>query len=123
MNVSEAVATYGDAWNETDEQKRRELLEKSWADDGIYQDPMGRAEGRDALVTHIGGFQQMMAGNTIEATSDVDTYGDVFRFSWLMRDAQGDIALEGMDFGTIAPDGRVQSITGFFGPFPELGTV
>jgi hypothetical protein len=122
MDVNEAVATYGDAWNETDAQKRRELLEKAWADDAIYQDPMGRAEGRDALVAHIGGFQEMMAGNTIESTSDVDTYGAVFRFSWLMRDAQGNIAMEGMDFGTVAADGRLASITGFFGPFPELGS-
>ena len=122
MDVNEAVSTYGDAWNEPDEQKRRELLEKSWADDAIYQDPMGRAEGREALVAHIAGFQQMMAGNTIESTSAVDTYGNVFRFSWLMRDAQGAVAMEGIDFGTLAPDGRLQSITGFFGPFPELGT-
>jgi hypothetical protein len=119
MDINEAVATYGAAWNETDEGKRRKLLEQSWADDAIYQDPMGRAEGREALVAHIAGFQQMMAGNTIEATSGVDTYGGVFRFSWVMRDASGNVALEGMDFGEIASDGRVQSISGFFGPFPE----
>jgi hypothetical protein len=119
IDINEAVATYGAAWSETDEAQRRKLLEQAWADDAIYQDPMGRAEGREALVAHIGGFQQMMAGNTIDATSGVDTYGSVFRFSWVMRDATGNVALEGMDFGEIAPDGRVQSITGFFGPFPE----
>lgn len=120
MDINEAVATYGAAWNETDEAKRRKLLEESWADDAIYQDPMGRAEGREALVAHIGGFQQMMAGNTIDATSGIDTYAGVFRFSWVMRDESGNVALEGMDFGEIAPDGRVQSITGFFGPFPAV---
>jgi len=119
MDTNEAVATYGAAWNETDEQKRRALLEQSWADDAIYQDPMGRAEGREALVAHIGGFQQMMAGNTIDATSGVYTYGNVFRFSWVMRDAQGNVAMEGMDFGELADDGLLASITGFFGPFPE----
>jgi len=119
MTVNEIVAAYGASWNERDEQKRRKLLDASWSDDGIYQDPMGRAEGRDALVAHIGGFHEMMPGNTIEATSGVDTYGEVIRFAWVMRDADGKVALEGMDFGELASDGRLKSITGFFGPFPE----
>jgi hypothetical protein len=119
MDLAEIVAAYGAAWNETDEEKRRKLLEQSWADDGIYQDPTGRAEGRDALVAHIGGFQQMMPGNVIDNTSGVDTYGEIFRFSWAMRGPDGMVALEGMDFGEVAPDGRLKSISGFFGPFPE----
>ena len=119
MDLAEIVAAYGASWNETDEEKRRKLLEQSWADDAVYQDPMGRAEGREALVAHIGGFHQMMPGNTIDATSGVDVYGDVFRFAWVMRNEQGEVALEGMDFGEVAPDGRLKSITGFFGPFPD----
>ena len=119
MDLSEIVAAYGASWNESDEEKRRKLLEQSWADDAIYQDPMGRAEGREALVAHIGGFHEMMPGNTIENTSGVDAHGDVFRFSWAMRGPDGNVALEGMDFGEVAPDGRLKSITGFFGPFPE----
>ena len=121
MNVNEIVDAYGASWNEPDEGKRRALLEKSWADDAIYQDPTGRAEGRDALVAHIGGFHQMFAGSTIENTSGVDTHGSVLRFAWRMLDADGNVAIEGMDFGELAPDGRLASITGFFGPFPERG--
>ena len=119
MDLNEIVAAYGASWNEPDEAKRRKLLEQSWADDAIYQDPMGRAEGRDALVAHIGGFHEMMPGNTIANTSGVDTHGNVFRFAWEMRDADGNVALEGMDFGEVAADGRLKSITGFFGPFPD----
>jgi hypothetical protein len=119
VDLSEIVAAYGASWNESDEETRRKLLEQSWADDAVYQDPMGRAEGREALVAHIGGFHEMMAGNTIENTSGVDAHGDVFRFSWVMRGPDGNVALEGMDFGEVAPDGRLKSITGFFGPFPE----
>jgi hypothetical protein len=117
MDPAEAVATYGAAWNETDEGKRRELLTKSWSDDGVYMDPTGRADGRDALVAHIGGFQGMMAGHTISNTSAVDVHGNVFRFSWIMRNGDEDV-LEGMDFGELADDGRISRIVGFFGPFP-----
>ena len=119
MELNEVVAAYGASWNETDESKRRKLLEQSWADDAVYQDPLGRAEGREALVAHIGGFHQMMAGHTITNTSGVDAHGNVFRFAWEMRDDKGAIAMEGMDFGEVAPDGRLESITGFFGPFPD----
>jgi hypothetical protein len=121
MDVNEVVATYGSAWNEPDASKRRSLLDTSWAEEGVYQDPLGRAEGRAALVAHIGEFQQNMPGLTIEASSGVDTYGRVFRFSWVVKDANGNVALEGMDFGEIAADGRVASITGFFGSFPATG--
>jgi hypothetical protein len=119
MDTNEIVAAYGASWNEPDEDKRRALLEKSWADDAVYQDPTGRAEGRDALVAHISGFHQMFPGSSIVNTSGVDTYGNVIRFAWAMRDDEGAVAIEGMDFGELAPDGRLQSITGFFGPFPD----
>jgi hypothetical protein len=69
MDASEIVAAYGAAWNEPDESKRTALLEASWADDGIYQDPMGTADGRAALIVHIGGFHAMYPGRTIDFAS------------------------------------------------------
>jgi hypothetical protein len=118
MTTDEMVASYGAAWNEPDEAKRRALLMQSWSDEGHYMDPTGSAAGRDALIQHIGGFQATMPGHTIEMTSGVDVYGNVFRFAWEMRNDQG-VALEGMDFGEIADDGRISRIMGFFGPFPS----
>ena len=119
MDTEEIVATYGASWNETDDAKRTALLERSWADDGVYNDPTATVDGRAALVAHIGGFQAMMPGHTIDQASAVDTHGAVFRFAWVMR--KGDeIALEGVDFGELAPDGRIRRIVGFFGPFPPL---
>jgi hypothetical protein len=43
----------------------------------------------------------------------------VFRFAWVMRNGD-DVALEGIDFGELDPDGRIKRIVGFFGPFPPL---
>jgi hypothetical protein len=119
MDIDETVATYGAAWNEPDAGKRAALLAQAWADDGTYTDPTAHAEGRDALVAHIGGFHEMMPGHTISSTSAVDAHGDVFRFAWEMRNGDG-VSLEGMDFGEVAPDGRIRRIVGFFGPFPPL---
>ena len=119
MDTNEIVTAYCAAWNETDEAKRTALLERSWADDGVYGDPTATVEGRAALIAHIGGFQSMMPGHTIDIESGVDTYGTVFRFAWVMRNG-GDVALEGIDFGELAADGRIRRIVGFFGPFPPL---
>jgi SnoaL-like domain len=117
MDINEAVAAYGAAWNETDDAVRAALLAKSFADTGTYMDPTGSADGRDALVGHIGGFQAMMPGHTIDNTSAVDVHGNVFRFAWAMKNGS-EVALVGMDFGEIADDGRISRIVGFFGPFP-----
>jgi hypothetical protein len=118
MEPAQAITTYGAAWNEPDAARRAELLEEAWATDGAYLDPTGHAEGRDALVAHIGGFQEMMPGHTIDMTSGVDEHDGVFRFAWVMRNADGDV-LEGMDYGELADDGRISRIVGFFGPIPD----
>src|SRR5262245_35755912 len=80
-SVDDAVATYGAAWNETDEDKRRELLTEAFAETGTYLDPTGAADSREALVAHIGGFHQMFPGHTIDMASAVDVHGKVFRFA------------------------------------------
>jgi hypothetical protein len=120
MDTSETVAAYCAAWNEPDEGRRTALLEASFSEEGRYQDPMGIAEGRAALVAHIGGFHAGFPGRVIDQASGVDALdGAGLRWAWVMR--HGDqIELEGMDFAELAPDGRIQRIAGFFGPFPPL---
>jgi hypothetical protein len=115
MIVDAIVAAYGQAWNEPDEGSRRALLEQSWTDDGVYCDPTARITGRDALVTHIARVAERMPNTRIELRSRVDQHGPNFRFAWAMIDADGQQVLEGVDFGQLADDGRIRSITGFFG--------
>jgi hypothetical protein len=62
MDVGAVVTAYGSAWNEPDEAARRQLLESAWADHGTYCDPTANAEGREALVAHIGALQVAMPG-------------------------------------------------------------
>ena len=117
MSTDEIVAAYGAAWNEQDEKARADLLTKSWADDGVYCDPTATVTGRAALIAHLGGFLQTMPGHTLEITSGIDVHHDLIRFAWQLR-KDGETVLEGMDFGELAPDGRIARIVGFFGPFP-----
>jgi hypothetical protein len=119
MDASEVVAAYGAAWNEPDEAKRAALLEASWTDDGFYQDPSATADGRAALVTHIGGFHALFPGRTIDMASGIDSNGATLRWAWVMRNGDA-IELEGVDFADLAPDGRILRIAGFFGPLLPL---
>jgi len=115
-DTKEIVAAYMAAWNETDETKRRALLEKAWADDGRYTDPMSDAPGRDSLLALISQFHQQMPGASIVSASSIDEHHGQLRFAWKMVAADGSTGMEGIDVGRLAEDGRLQSITGFFGP-------
>jgi hypothetical protein len=116
LSSKEIIEAYGASWNEADESKRRALLELSWADDGVFQDPRDRAEGREALLALIAGFRQVFAGGSINLTSNIDEHHGQFRFTWRIDDKDGKAVLEGIDFGELARDGRIKLIAGFWGP-------
>ncbi len=118
LTTQQIVDSYGASWNETDDAKRRALLEQSFADEATYTDPQSDVSGREALVAHIAGFHQTFAGAKIVATSAVDEHHERFRFTWIMQAADGSTMMEGIDFGELAPDGRIKKIVGFFGPPP-----
>jgi hypothetical protein len=120
MSAQEKVADYMAAWAETDHAKRRAVLERCWAPDGVYLDPLGRAEGRDGFAEHIGGFHERFPGHRLEVSSGVDEHDGYLRFAWMMRDPDGAVVLEGVDFGELDADGAIRSIVGFFGPWPPL---
>ena len=124
-SAQEAVDLYGSAWREPDEAKRRAILEKAWAEDGVYTDPTAYVDGREALVKHIGGFLEAAnAGNgpALQIDSSVDVHHTRFlRFAWKVMAPDGETVLSpGMDYGELDEDGRLKLIVGFFGPFPPV---
>jgi hypothetical protein len=116
MDLADVVGAYLTAWNEPDEAARRRLLESSWADDGVYCDPIGKAAGREALGAYIAGFQAARPGDRIDLATAVDSHDGYLRFGWAERGQDGTVVADGMDFGTLADDGRLARIIGFFGP-------
>jgi hypothetical protein len=120
MTLDDIARAYVLAWATTDASERRALLERCWADGGVYCDPLSRIEGRQALSDHIAGFQQSQPGFRIPLASGVDAHHNYLRFRWVMLDPNRNVVLEGFDVGELASDGRLQRITGFFGPFPKV---
>lgn len=119
-DLDDILEAYGKAWREPDDEARLALLELAWADEGLYQDPSADARGRAALNAHIAGVLETFPGARVEITSGADRHHGKIRFTWHMRLADGTIAIEGVDFGEIGPDGRLTKIIGFFGSAPAL---
>ena len=118
--AEEIVNAYTAAWNEPDDGKRRRLLEAAWAEDGAYTDPQSDVAGREALVALIGGMHGQMPGARIDVTSKTDLHHNKLRFAWKFASGDGSMTIEGIDFGELAEDGRLQKIVGFWGQPPAL---
>ena len=112
------IEAYGAAWAETDADIRLALLDTAWSDAGVYQDPTGEAHGRQELCDHIAGFHGRFPGARLEITSGLDAHHDKLRFGWKITHADGSDLVAGTDFAVLAADGRIASVTGFFGPLP-----
>jgi len=119
-SVDETVKIYAAAWSEPDAARRREMLEKVWAPQGTYTDPQSNATGRDGLSEVIGRFLQQSPGARIVPTSHADVHHNLLRFTWKAVDRNGATIIEGIDFGVLASDGRLERIVGFFGPVKPL---
>ena len=114
--LDQVLADYNAAWGERDPARRAALLERAWAENGIYTDPQAHVQGRTILATHIGLVQrQLPAGVHGVVVSAPDMHHGVFRFAWEFRDAKGKLFMKGEDFGEIDEDGRIRRIVGFFG--------
>ena len=118
----QVIEAYAAAWCEPDEAARRRLLERAWADDGAYTDPLAHVVGREELVRHIGEFHRQAPGVRIVRASGIDQHHRLLRFGWTVFGATAPplAGLEGTDFGELADDGRLRRIVGFFGPLPCL---
>src|ERR1700752_1940895 len=61
-NVNESVVRYLAAWNEQDAKRRRDLVARTWSDDGIYIDRVREGRGHDSIVAMIGKAQGQFPG-------------------------------------------------------------
>jgi hypothetical protein len=118
MTASETITAYMDAWNETDPAKRASLLGQCWSDAGAYTDPMADVQGREALSGLIDGFHKQMPGASIVTSTGLDQHHNRVRFGWKLLMEDGSERMEGIDIAVLADDGRLASITGFWGVTP-----
>ena len=115
-NTETTVTTYIAMWNETDPQRRRELVVQVVTEDASYLDPVMSGEGIDGISAMIAGVQQQFPGHRFALHSGPDAHHDRVRFTWSLAPNGGEPVAIGTDFVTVDGDGRMRSITGFLEP-------
>jgi SnoaL-like domain len=120
-DVITTVDTYLAMWNETDPARRAVHIAQAWTEDGSYLDPVLEAEGHTALSEMVAQVHERFPGNRFRRLSGIDQHHDQLRFAWQLAAPDGAVTVAGVDIGVLAPDGRLQSITGFFGELPAEG--
>jgi hypothetical protein len=110
------VHTYIAMWNETDADRRRQLVAQTVTDDADYVDPVMEGAGIDGITAMIGAAQEQFPGHRFTLLSGPEDHHGRMRFSWTLA-ADGAVpAAIGVDFASLADDGRMRSITGFLEP-------
>ena len=117
-NFTDLVDRYIAIWNETDDERRRNLIARTWTEDSTYLDPLMRGEGRSGIDAMIRGVQAQFTGLLFRRTSEVDAHNDRVRFAWELGPEGGPALAGGVDFGVIVGD-RLQTITGFLDFAPK----
>ena len=113
-DVTVLVDNYIATWNERDAGRRRALVARTFADNADYVDPLMQGDGQDGIDAMIAGVQQQYGEYRFELADAPDAHNDRVRFSWqLIHNGDGVSVATGYDFGTLAQDGRLQSVTGF----------
>jgi hypothetical protein len=116
--TTELIDRYFAAWNATDASQRRDLIARTWSDDATYLDPLMQGDGHAGIDAMIKGVQEQFAGYQFHRTGAVDAHHDRVRFSWELAPANGPAVAAGTDFGIVAADGRLQTVTGFLDNAP-----
>ena len=105
-------------WNADDASARRDLVAGTWTEAGRYVDPLMAGQGHAGIDAMVAGVQERFPGHKFTCTSEVDAHNGCVRFGWALA-AEGQPPLvAGVDFGVVAADGRLQSITGFIDQMP-----
>jgi len=110
------VHTYIAMWNETDVDRRRDLVAQTVTDDAEYVDPIMEGAGIDGISTMIGAAQEQFPGHRFALHSGPEQHHDRVRFSWSLAADGATPAAIGTDLAVLSGDGRMRSITGFLDP-------
>ena len=116
--LTDVIDRYIATWNETDAERRRALIVRTWTETASYLDPVLQGESQAGIDAMIQGVQARFPGHQFRRTSEVDAHHDRVRFTWELAPEGGPALITGTDFGVLAADGRLQTITGFFDHAP-----
>ena len=116
---AKVAAQYVGIWNENNAARRRTLIEQTFTAQASYLDPVMQATGHDGLDAMISAAQAQFAGLRFHVSGTPDGHHDVARFSWSLGSDDAEHLAAGTDIAVVAPDGRIEQITGFLDKMPS----
>ncbi|MFZ5782054.1 MAG: nuclear transport factor 2 family protein [Pseudomonadota bacterium] len=117
-SVEAVIESYVASWNETDPSRRKAAVAAACVADATYRDPVMASDGQAGLDAMLAGVQEKFPGFVLKRTSKIDHHNHAVRFTWSLGPASGPSVVEGVDFATLAPDGRLATIVGFIDKMP-----
>ena len=113
-DITTVVHNYIALWNKTTPEDRRALVAETFADESSYLDPLMSGAGHAGIDAMVAGAQKQFPGMRFELSEGPDAHHDVVRFAWrLVTAAEGTPVAAGVDFATVAGDGRLREVVGF----------
>ena len=117
-DMTALVDDYLSAWNETDPDARRAIVEKVWDPEGTYTDPLASVVGTEAIDQVLAGAQQQFAGMRFVRGDVFETHHNIARFTWELLPASGGEAVV-IGFDVVAVnDEKITSVYGFIDKMP-----
>lgn len=101
-------------WSDTDERQRTSKLAALAAPGVRMRDRFSAVEGIDELTRHIGAAQHFMPGLRLQRQGDARHCQGVLLADWIAIGPDGQPRGRGTNVFTLTPDGKVESVTGFW---------
>jgi hypothetical protein len=111
------VTQYLEAFNETDADRRRELLATLYTPDCTYTDPHVDLHGVEEIDAFIEQTQERFPGMTFALGGAIDAHHNQARFQWHAGPPDAPDAYLGFDV-VLAEDGRICNVYGFVDAAP-----
>jgi uncharacterized protein YndB with AHSA1/START domain len=113
-DVGALVDAWFTMWSDADDASRTSRLRALAAPDVRMRDRFSCVEGIDELTTHIAAAQRFMPGLRLQRDGDARHCQGVVLAAWTAVGPDGQPRGRGTNVFTLSPDGRIESVTGFW---------
>lgn len=117
-DAARVVDGWFDVWAEADADARARQLAAIASAEIHFRDRFGCTDGVADLQPHIAAAQRFMPGIRLSRSGDVRQCQGVVLADWIARGADGQAKATGTSVFVLGADGRIASVTGFWGPAP-----
>jgi len=114
VGAADVVDAWFDAWADPDADRRQQTLSRIATPDLHFRDRFGCTEGIADLMPHIAAAQHFMPGLRMSRDGALRHCQGTALADWTARGADGTDRGRGTNVFLLGPDGRIESVTGFW---------